>query len=1146
MDVKKLAVKLHKQFAHPPSSRLAKLVNSAGEPWSSNDALKEAIKHVDINCDTCKLFKRPPPRPVVGLPMATKFLECIAMDLKIYQGHILLHMIDYVTRASFSSVVRSKKPEVIIEKIFMHLISPFGTVGEFFTDNGGEFANKDFLNMCEALNIKVRVTAGESPWSNGLVERHNLIISEMLDSILEDNNINIHIGLAWALNAKNSLQNCHGFSPYQLSVGSNPKLPCAFSDLPPALTHDATSKIIKQNLDALHRAREAFIRAENSERIRRALRNNIRSANVNTYFTGDLVYYKRNDNRKWHGPGTVIGRDGCQVLIKHGSYYVRVHTCRVIPARTPQGSQHESNMKPREESSESTESIQTSTNGDDSGYGSGNGISNSSRNQIGEKSPRDNDSDDSDYEDSNAHDISRNQVGKKNLQVSNSRMETTTNTTEEPRTSSSELPQMRATANESNVSHHEMQDSISELCDQLAKSFNGEAGAHPSKLIDAGRGTLSGIGTGVIEGSENNQRGGACIFEPGFSNFQAGTRNKIRRHENTSQPSSNDDNRPTFAHGEPCSSDLSAIKKGSVVQFRGQDDNDDWYECEIMSRAGRVTGKYPHSWNIKRDGTLENIDFERDVGDLRIVNKDNTLLPETTTSESQEIAHLTVDNECDDIIDVSAIYTAVHDQEAIQAKEKELQSWRTEEVYTEVPDEGQQTMNTTWVIKPKFVDGRYTLKARLCARGFEENQFFRTDSPTCSREGIRITLTTISTNGWTLRSLDVKTAFLQGNPMQREVFLKPPKEANTNNLWLLRKCVYELSDASRQWYLRVKEELTRLGGEMNKLDYGLFTFSVDGKLCGIVTCFVDDMIYGGTDDFESFITTNLKATFQIGTENDVSFNYVGLKVQQHDDKSITIDQSGYISTIHHLEFDLKRDVDSTLTSKEITMFRGLVGKLNWACGMTCPEISFEVCWASTIMKSPTIRDARRLNKVVSYLRGADSIVHFPRLETNTIQVTTYSDASFNNLPNGGSQGGHLVFAIDGIGNSCPISWSSTKIKRVVRSSLAAETLSLADSISTGTYVTELLKGILPKAVERPIKAITDSKSIYDNVSTSHRVTDKGLAIDMNLIREQIDGGSVVLEWVDGINQLSNVLTKKNASPASLKRTLKRGFIEKQM
>ena len=47
------------------------------------------------------------------------------------------------------------------------------------------------------------------------------------------------------------------------------------------------------------------------------------------YNTGDIVYYKRKDNLGWSGPGTVIGRDAQQVLVKHGSTYIRVHPCNL-------------------------------------------------------------------------------------------------------------------------------------------------------------------------------------------------------------------------------------------------------------------------------------------------------------------------------------------------------------------------------------------------------------------------------------------------------------------------------------------------------------------------------------------------------------------------------------------------------------------------------------------------------------------------------------------------------------------------------------------------------------------------------------------------------------------------------------------------
>ena len=56
--------------------------------------------------------------------------------------------------------------------------------------------------MCESMNIRVITTAAESTVSNGLIERHNLIISEMLDKTLEDTGADFQMVLAWCVNAK--------------------------------------------------------------------------------------------------------------------------------------------------------------------------------------------------------------------------------------------------------------------------------------------------------------------------------------------------------------------------------------------------------------------------------------------------------------------------------------------------------------------------------------------------------------------------------------------------------------------------------------------------------------------------------------------------------------------------------------------------------------------------------------------------------------------------------------------------------------------------------------------------------------------------------------------------------------------------------
>ena len=103
------------------------------------------------------------------------------------------------------------------------------------------------------------------------------------------------------------------------------------------------------------------------------------------------------------------------------------------------------------------------------------------------------------------------------------------------------------------------------------------------------------------------------------------------------------------------------------------------------------------------------------------------------------------------------------------------------------------------------------------ARGFEEFRYhngeIEKDSPTCSHESIRIILAILAHRHWELHSMDVKTAFLQGQRMDRDVYIKPPKEAKCSGiLWRLNKCVYGLADASLHCYARVKSVMCELGG----------------------------------------------------------------------------------------------------------------------------------------------------------------------------------------------------------------------------------------------------------------------------------------------------------------------------------------------
>ncbi|XP_037793904.1 uncharacterized protein LOC119589356 [Penaeus monodon] len=189
--------------------------------------------------------------------------------------------------------------------------------------------------MCENMNIQVMHTAAYSPFCNGLCERNHAIIDEMVVKIMaEQPKLSLKVALAWAVHAKNCLQMTGGFSPYQLVYGRNPKLPCTMSDELPALEGTTSSEMVAKHINASHSARKAFIAAETSERIQRALRHKVRTTG-RVLRSGNQVYFKREEQKEWKGPATVISQDGKTVILKYGSNIVRAHETNIqeIPYR---------------------------------------------------------------------------------------------------------------------------------------------------------------------------------------------------------------------------------------------------------------------------------------------------------------------------------------------------------------------------------------------------------------------------------------------------------------------------------------------------------------------------------------------------------------------------------------------------------------------------------------------------------------------------------------------------------------------------------------------------------------------------------------------------------------------------------------------
>ena len=320
------------------------------------------------------------------------------------------------------------------------------------------------------------------------------------------------------------------------------------------------------------------------------------------------------------------------------------------------------------------------------------------------------------------------------------------------------------------------------------------------------------------------------------------------------------------------------------------------------------------------------------------------------------------------IEDEEEVLLGYENKNVVEAKEKELQSWRENSVFEEVEDMGQKAISTRWIVTEKVKGGENICKARLVARGFEEEmEEWEKDAPTCNAETLKFCLTVIKLKKWTCYTLDVKTAYLQGDEIQREVYLKPPNEGNWGGLWKLKKTVYGLKDAAKAWYSKVVKVVEELGGERSRLEPNIFFWKKENKLNGILCSHVDDFCYGGNESFFRETIGKLREKLKVGEQESKRFKYIGVMVEQKEN-SICINQWGYINSIREPEAR-KFAGNRVLGKKELTEYRSVVGQLNWISLHTMPDISYNVSELSKAFKEGTTQDMRKLIKIVRKVKS---------------------------------------------------------------------------------------------------------------------------------------------------------------------------------
>ena len=98
--------------------------------------------------------------------------------------------------------------------------------------------------MLHKLGITKTTTSAYSPHQNGVNERNHYTVDLMMKKMLDsDASLTPEDALFWSVNAKNSLENYSGLSPYQLVFAANPKFPSVTQCGPPGYENRTVSEI---------------------------------------------------------------------------------------------------------------------------------------------------------------------------------------------------------------------------------------------------------------------------------------------------------------------------------------------------------------------------------------------------------------------------------------------------------------------------------------------------------------------------------------------------------------------------------------------------------------------------------------------------------------------------------------------------------------------------------------------------------------------------------------------------------------------------------------------------------------------------------------------------------------------------------------
>ena len=426
---------------------------------------------------------------------------------------------------------------------------------------------------------------------------------------------------------------------------------------------------------------------------------------------------------------------------------------------------------------------------------------------------------------------------------------------------------------------------------------------------------------------------------------------------------------------------------------------------------------------------------------------------------------------------------------------------------------------------------------------------------------VRILLLNAASNpDWKIQASDVTRAFLQSSQIQRDVYIKPPKEAQVPNgkVWKLKRTVYGLADASRGFYLNYGDNLVKHGMEICSTDPAFFIYFDDKSKkssmirnpTGMVALHVDDSLTAGGKSFNKNVQAPMTEKFEYGSHSLPPFKYIGLNV----DKSVNgikLDQDHYIKNLAPTSIDRFKTMlaDEKLCEEGQSIFRSEVGKLNMLAVTSRPDLAMDSKILSSKFNRATKKDLNDALKKLKRVKETSTKMVFPNMgKLEDWMFLNYSDGSLKSMPNKiTSTGGQTLILVNvKTGKATVLDWKSKQLKRIVHSSLGAEALALLESFGELAHVRMKFVQLYGTRAEKiPAISIIDSKNLWESIHNIKPIEDKLLLGTIAELKECVAFDRLVQEirLLPKEFMLADGLTKVGGSSEGLLDVLRNGVLQ---